>query len=224
MNSINIALSGADGRMGKTLSRQFMLDKDFKIVLAFDAEEEDNLSLDSYIIDILIDFTIAESAHRLIPKFLKKGIPVVSGTTSQNLWFDEYELLVKETKTPLAVIPNFSLGAMLLEEFGIIASKYFSNVELVEYHHSTKVDKPSGTAKKMAKSLNINEKSIHSIRLPGFLAHHELIFGKSGETLSLRHDTSGRDCYYWGIKKTINKLIEDKTPKFYKDLKDIIRG
>jgi 4-hydroxy-tetrahydrodipicolinate reductase len=221
MNKIRVALSGSNGRMGSVLTSQIIDDNELELVSAFDSDTDINTVLKEKI-DILVDFTVADSAHNIITKFLESKIPVVSGTTAQNKWFSEYEKLIKKYNTSLAVIPNFSIGAMLLEKFGKIAKQYIPDAELIEYHHSTKRDKPSGTAKKIAGSIGINEENIHAIRLPGFLAHHELIFGKSGETLHIKHDTSGRDCYYWGIKKTIQKIVNDKKARFYKGLDEII--
>jgi len=221
MNSIKIALSGSFGKMGKVLSSQFENDDELSLEAAFDATDDINSILNNDI-DVLVDFTVAKSARSIISESLSAGIPVISGTTAQNEWFPEYERMVDKYKTSLAIIPNFSIGAMLLEEFGVMAKKYISDAELIEYHHATKRDKPSGTAKKIASSVGIDDENIHAIRLPGFLAHHELIFGKSGETLSLRHDTSGRECYFWGIKKAIMKIYHDKNPRFYKGLKEMI--
>ena len=130
------------------------------------------------------------------------------------------------------VAPNFALGAVVLNYIASIAADFFDYVEIIETHHDQKVDAPSGTALSLAKSLSnrktfiqpptlketiqgtrggdYNTVNIHSIRLPGKLAQHEVVFGSSGQTLSLRHDTLSRDCYIPAISLSLKKIIKIK--------------
>ena len=217
---INVAFSGSSGRMGKAILPLIKKDNDFNLVLAFDKNDDYKKMLQDKKIDVLIDFTYFKAANEIIPFFLKKSICVVSGTTAQECYFDEYKSLVEKYNVSLAVIPNFSIGAYLLSKFSIYANRFFEKCEIIESHHITKKDKPSGTARQLANKLSISD--IHSLRLSGILAKHEVIFGKSGEILSIIHNTIDRECYYYGIKLTVKKVLNTKGPYFYKSLSEII--
>ncbi|MEO0684977.1 MAG: 4-hydroxy-tetrahydrodipicolinate reductase, partial [Cyanobacteria bacterium J06649_11] len=141
-----------------------------------------------------------------------------------------------KASTGCLIIPNFSIGMVLLQQAAVTASQYFDHVEIIELHHNQKADAPSGTAIKTAQMLGELGKTynqaivketehitgargseadegvrIHSVRLPGLIAHQEVIFGASGQIYTLRHDTMDRSCYMPGVLLAIRKVIQLKS-------------
>jgi 4-hydroxy-tetrahydrodipicolinate reductase len=182
---------------------------------------------------VIVDFTIAEASIAAARTALKRGINVVIGTTGLSEGdIKEIGKLAEENKAGALIAPNFALGAVLLMHLSTIASKYFDHAEIIELHHNEKADAPSGTALNTANLMlqargkpflyatTKNEKlsgsrggqtdgiAIHSIRLPGFVASQEVIFGGKGQTLSLRHDTTGRECFVPGIILAIKEVVK----------------
>jgi 4-hydroxy-tetrahydrodipicolinate reductase len=181
---------------------------------------------------VLVDFTIPATVMGNIRVALKHKVACVVGTTGltqENL--TEIESLAKGAATPVFIAPNFAIGAVLMMEFAAQAAKYFSKAEIIELHHDKKLDSPSGTAlltaKKMAQvegcSLTadasvtneaaprgelVNDKiRVHSVRLPGYVASQEVIFGGLGQTLSIRHDSLNRESFMPGVVLAIRKVI-----------------
>jgi 4-hydroxy-tetrahydrodipicolinate reductase len=156
--------------------------------------------------DVLVDFTIPDQALGNAAACLEAGVSVVVGTTG----FDLGELRAQAERTwdggegPRAfVAPNFAIGAVLMMELGQRVAEHMPEVEIVELHHDRKLDKPSGTAARTAELLraagaNVHE-PIHSIRLPGLVAHQELVFGGEGQTLTIRHDSIDRASFMPGV-------------------------
>jgi 4-hydroxy-tetrahydrodipicolinate reductase len=126
-----------------------------------------------------------------------------TGLTSQNL--EEIKLLCAENKVNCLVAPNFAIGAVLMMRFAKEAIKHMPQAEIIEFHHETKADKPSGTALKTAQLMG-KEVPIHSVRLPGLVAHQEVIFGGLGQTLTLRHDSISRESFMPGVVMAIRKI------------------
>ena len=176
-------------------------------------------------IDVLIDFTQPKSIFENAKFCLNNGIKIVIGTTGLKDEEIEYlEKLSKEKNTGCFIAPNFSTGAVLMMMFAQMAAKYFDNAEIIELHHNQKKDAPSGTAIKTALmmskenesfikgncpetetvkgargGISYNDIHIHSIRMPGYMASQEVLFGSNGQTLSIRHDSTDRKCYMSGI-------------------------
>ena len=169
-----------------------------------------------------------------IKNYMENKVKSVIGTTG--LSEDEIgkiEIMSKENNTGIIIAPNFSIGAILMMKYAKEASKYFSNAEIIEYHHNQKKDAPSGTSIKTAQMMaennnnfklgNCEEKEtikgargaesgsiqIHSIRMPGFVASQEVIFGSDGQTLKIRHDTINRSCYMSGVILAIKHLYSN---------------
>ena len=182
---------------------------------------------------VLVDFTQAEVSMAAAPVAANHGINMVIGTTGisdENL--HELERLAKEQSTGIFVAPNFALGAVLLMHLAKMAAPYFEYADIIEMHHEAKIDAPSGTALAMARAIgqdkrfqrNYPEKEplpgtrggerngigIHSVRMAGRSAHHEVIFGTAGQTVTLRHDTLGRDCYMPGVTRAIREVVNLK--------------
>ena len=187
-------------------------------------------------IDVMVDFTNAQAVLDNLPRVMDKGIHVVVGTTGLT---QELGKQAEAAQVGLFIAANFAIGAVLMMKFAEEAAKYMPNVEIIELHHDHKLDAPSGTAvttlKKIAKSRqafvqgapNEYEKiagsrggeyegmHVHSVRLPGYVAHQEVIFGGLGQTLTIRHDSISRESFMPGVLLAIKKvgswvgLVED---------------
>jgi 4-hydroxy-tetrahydrodipicolinate reductase len=182
---------------------------------------------------VLVDFTVADAAVANALAALEMGVrPVIgtSGISQQDL--DSIERRAAETKTGAFIAPNFALGAVLMMHFARIGARYFDSAEIIELHHDQKIDAPSGTAVKTAQEMaeahakafatNVPDKEplpggrgavwegvrIHSVRLPGLVAHQEVIFGALGQTLVIRHDTSDRTAFMPGVLIAIREVVK----------------
>lgn len=186
---------------------------------------------------VMVDFTHPESVYENIRAAIAYGVRPVVGTTGLNpTQIQELAEFSDKASLGCLLIPNFSIGMVLLQQAAIAASRYFDHVEIIELHHNQKADAPSGTAVQTAqllaelgKTYNVplveeTEKltgargaqaeegiRIHSVRLPGLIAHQEVIFGAPGQIYTLRHDTSDRSCYMPGVLLAIRKVVQLKT-------------
>ena len=191
-------------------------------------------------IDVLVDFTQPASIFENAKYCLNNGIKIVIGTTGlTDEQIAELQKLSKEKNTGCLIAPNFSTGAVLMMMFAKQASKYFDNAEIIELHHNQKKDAPSGTAIKTALMMseeketftkdNCPEKEtikgsrggisysdihIHSLRMPGYIASQEVIFGSSGQIMTIRHDSMDRKCYMQGVLLAV-KHVADKNDFIY---------
>jgi 4-hydroxy-tetrahydrodipicolinate reductase len=154
--------------------------------------------------DAAVDFTTPEAAPANVRATLEQGVSCVVGTTG----WDPAELgaLAAEKGLRLFVAPNFSIGAVLMMRFAGEAAAHFPRAEIVELHNEAKKDAPSGTARATADL--IGDAAIHSVRLPGLVAHQEVIFGGEGQLLTIRHDTTGRESFADGVLLALEKLGE----------------
>ncbi|MBV9681283.1 MAG: 4-hydroxy-tetrahydrodipicolinate reductase, partial [Solirubrobacterales bacterium] len=142
--------------------------------------------------DVLVDFTVPTSAVANARLATEAGVHVVIGTTG----FDPAEL-EDATGANIFVAPNFAIGAVLMMQFAVQAARHMTKAEIIELHHETKVDAPSGTAARTAALMAQASPTgatppIHSVRLPGLVAHQEVILGDVGQTLTIRHDSTDR--------------------------------
>jgi 4-hydroxy-tetrahydrodipicolinate reductase len=155
--------------------------------------------------DAMVDFTAPSAAVPNVLRALAAGVPCVVGTSGWDT--DEVDEVARAAKLPVFVAPNFAIGAVLMMRFAVEASKHLEAAEIVELHHATKLDAPSGTAKATAAAME-GDVPIHSVRLPGLVAHQEVILGGPGQTLTIRHDTSTRDAFVRGVLLALSKLNE----------------
>ncbi|HWG55269.1 MAG TPA: dihydrodipicolinate reductase C-terminal domain-containing protein [Gaiellaceae bacterium] len=155
--------------------------------------------------DAAVDFTRPDAVEANVRSCLEAGVPVVVGTTG---WDEERVAALARTHgLPVFYAPNFSIGAVLMMRFAEEAATLMRGAEIVELHHATKLDAPSGTAKATAERLG-GGVPIHSVRLPGLVAHQEVIFGGPGETLTIRHDTTSREAFVPGVLRALERIRE----------------
>jgi 4-hydroxy-tetrahydrodipicolinate reductase len=202
---------------------------DFQPMLAFVSQQKEPA--------VMVDFTHPDSVYENVRSAIAYGVRPVVGTTGLSpQQIKELAEFADKASTGCLIIPNFSIGMVLLQQAALQASQYFDHVEIIELHHNQKADAPSGTAlqtaqllAEMGKSFNpptVEETEklpgargstagegirIHSVRLPGLIAHQEVMFGAPGQIYTLRHDTSDRACYMPGVILAIRKVLQLKT-------------
>lgn len=185
-------------------------------------------------IDVIIDFTQPKSIFENAKYCLNNGIKIVIGTTGlSDEQIAELKKLSQEKNTGCLIAPNFSTGAVLMMMFAKQAAKYFNNAEIIELHHNQKKDAPSGTAIKTAAMMaevkedfaknncpetetiegarggnSYSNIHIHSVRMPGYIASQEVIFGSSGQIMTIRHDSMDRKCYMQGVLLAVKHVAE----------------
>jgi 4-hydroxy-tetrahydrodipicolinate reductase len=153
--------------------------------------------------DAVVDFTRPEVVETNVRAALEAGVPCVVGTTG---WGPrEFDALAQERGVPLFVAPNFAVGAVLMMRFAAEAARHLPQAEIVELHAETKLDAPSGTAKATA-ALLPGDPPIHSVRLPGLVAHQEVLLGGLGQVLTIRHDTTSREAFVPGVLLALERL------------------
>jgi 4-hydroxy-tetrahydrodipicolinate reductase len=158
--------------------------------------------------DAMVDFTAPAAVVPNVLRALTAGVPCVVGTTGWDT--AEVDDVARAAKLPVFVAPNFAIGAVLMMRFAVEASRHLQAAEIIELHHATKLDAPSGTAKATSAAME-GDVPIHSVRLPGLVAHQEVILGGSGQTLTIRHDTTSREAFVPGVLLALSKL-EDLPP------------
>ena len=186
-------------------------------------------------IDVLVDFTQPKSIFENAKYCLNNGIKIVIGTTGlTDEQIEELKKLSQEKNTGCLIAPNFSTGAVLMMMFAKQAAKYFDNAEIIELHHNQKKDAPSGTAIKTAAMMAEDKEDfaknncpetetiegarggtsysnihIHSVRMPGYIASQEVIFGSSGQIMTIRHDSMDRKCYMQGVLLAVKHIAKN---------------
>ncbi len=260
-----IAMFGICGKMGTSMAKELLKEKDMEVICGFDKlnvgkdigyvlgigennkkifnRYEDVRNLNP---DLIIDFTNAEAASETITWALNEGIDIIVGTTG----FKKDELVKIEERanksgSKVFIVPNFSIGAVLMIKISQMIAKYFDDCEIIELHHDKKKDAPSGTsiftAQQISQTKEFNSARlkdgetetmggsrgafsdgihIHSVRLPGFLAHQNVIFGTCGQTLSIKHDSIDRSSFYPGLLLAIRKI--NKMPNYTYGLDKIL--
>lgn len=248
----NIILSGIMGRMGNMIVREFLRTRRVTLVGAVVAQDEierarvllDSLGAEtvpvswdvSHVlqtagqVDVFLDFSVWDAVQDNIPKVAQGAVPSVIGVTG--FIEDDFEWLEKhanENNIPILLVPNFSVGVLLIKKMSMLAREHFPTVELLETHHDLKRDAPSGTSLDIATSLakiqppdpvhppvdeldmgsrglSIRDVKIHSLRLPGVIAEQEVIFAGNGEILTIKHKTTSRIAFMDGIYFAIENI------------------
>ncbi|MBR2430000.1 4-hydroxy-tetrahydrodipicolinate reductase [bacterium] len=236
---IKVAVCGSNGKMGQEIVKAVNNANDMMLVAQIDLSNGEFVTIkdakNSVKIDVLIDFTQPASIYENALYCLNNDIKLVVGTTGlSDLQISELKKLSEERNVSCLIAPNFSTGAVLLMKFAQMASKYFENAEIIELHHNQKKDAPSGTAIKTAQlmagvnddftkgncfeketvegsrgGVSYNNIHIHSVRMPGYIASQEVLFGASGQIMSLRHDSMNRECYMDGVLLATRYVVEN---------------
>lgn len=263
-NAIPVVVNGAAGKMGREVVKAVAQAQDMTLLGAIDRSPENigkdagelaGLSepLEVPITDqlepmlaftaqerqpgVMVDFTHPSTVYDNVRSAIAYGIRPVIGTTGlSSAQIQDLAEFADKASTGCLIIPNFSIGMVLLQQAAQAASQYFDYVEIIELHHNQKADAPSGTAIQTAQMLAEMGKTynsavveeteklpgargsltedgirIHSVRLPGLIAHQEVIFGAAGQVYTLRHDTSDRACYMPGVLLAIRKVLQLKS-------------
>jgi len=191
---MRVALFGASGKVG-TLLVPVLREAGHEIV---DARASGPAGC-----DVAIDFTQPDAVAGNVEACLANSVPVVLGTSGFDV--EAVDSAAREAGVPCFYAPNFAVGATLMMRFAEEAAKIFPRAEIVELHAETKLDAPSGTAKATAQRMG-TDPPIHSIRLPGLVAHQEVVFGGAGETLTVRHDTTSREAFVPGVLRAVERV------------------
>ncbi len=230
-NKINLIINGARGRMGQEAVAAVANEPSLKLVAALDKNDDLGVSIRVFKADVVLDFTNAESVFENTKIIItNKACPVIGSSGLLPEQISELELLAKQNNVSGIIVPNFSLGAVLMMKFSALAAKYYSQIEIVERHHPNKLDAPSGTAIRTAEliSAQLNPKSIHnhisketiphalganhknipihSLRLNGSCAHQSVYFGGNDETLTITHDSMHRRSFMPGVVLACKKV------------------
>jgi len=227
---VNVVVCGAYGKMGQEVINAISKESDMKVVGGVDVRGVDEKvmgisvrkDLETVIKetqpDAIVDFTRREAALKNIKVGVENNVTVIVGTTGFTQEdISELEEFIRSHKGKVLIAPNFAIGAVLLIKCAELVAPFMDNVEIVELHHDSKLDSPSGTSIATAKvisqhkrfypaphssdarGLNVEGIAIHSVRLPGLVAHQEVIFGAIGQTLILRHDSISRESFMPGV-------------------------
>jgi 4-hydroxy-tetrahydrodipicolinate reductase len=207
MSAIRVAVAGAAGRMGKTVCDAVQGADDMELVARADPALDTTLA-EAFAErpDVLVDFTVPTTAVANAREAVAAGVHVVIGTTG----FDT-KVLSGATGANIFIAPNFAIGAVLMMQFSQQAARHMARAEIIELHHETKVDAPSGTAARTAALMSeaspqLGEVPVHSVRLPGLVAHQEVILGDVGQTLTIRHDSTDRTSFMPGVLLAIRRV------------------
>lgn len=232
---LKVIVNGANGRMGQVTVKAIGNDPECELVASTGPEDDLSAVIKATGADIVVDFTVASVAFANANKIIEAGAHPVIGTSG--LTADQIATLTSqcEAKNLGGIIaPNFSIGAVLMMRYAKDAAKYFSSVEIIELHHDGKEDSPSGTAMKTAdmiaetrqapsplkagketipgaRGANHHDIAIHAVRLPGLVAHQQVIFGGLGETLTLKHDSINREGFMPGVLLACKKVKSLRT-------------
>jgi 4-hydroxy-tetrahydrodipicolinate reductase len=205
---IRVAVSGAAGRMGQAVCETVEGAGDTELVAKADPALGVALADVLGEADVVVDFTTPDTALANAKACLEAGVHVVVGTTGFDL--DELRRAAEASQANCFVAPNFAIGAVLLMEVAQKIAPHMPECEIIELHHDKKLDAPSGTAKRTAELISAAgghvHEPIHSVRLPGLVAHQEVVFGGAGQTLSIRHDSIDRRSFMPGVLLAVQKV------------------
>jgi 4-hydroxy-tetrahydrodipicolinate reductase len=213
--TIRVAVAGAAGRMGETVCAAVEAADDLELVARADPQLDTTLeqALADASPDVVVEFSTPETVCPNARLCLERDVHVVVGATGMGKGqIAELEALAGKSKANCFVAPNFAIGAVLMMEASKLVAPHMKDCEIIELHHEAKVDAPSGTAARTADLITgaggRPDVPIHSVRLPGLVAHQEVIFGGLGQTLTIRHDSLSRESFMPGVLLAVRKVGE----------------
>ena len=206
---IRVAVAGAAGRMGATVCEAVEGAEDLQLTGRADPALGTPLEDVLGDADVVVDFTRPDTAVPNALACLAAGVHVVIGTTGFDV--DELRGIGPHPPANVLIAPNFAIGAVLMMRFAAEASRHMAKAEIVELHHDRKLDAPSGTAARTAEMMD-GDVPIHSVRLPGLVAHQEVILGDVGQTLTIRHDSIDRESFMPGVLLAVRHVADLPEP------------
>jgi 4-hydroxy-tetrahydrodipicolinate reductase len=225
VDAIRVLVSGAAGRMGEAVCEAVEGAEDLELAGRADPALGNSVSdlLDSA--DVMVDFTTPEAAPANIIEAVNAGVHAVVGSTGFDVEDLRVSVMGAEGRANCFLAPNFAIGAVLMMEASKLVAPHMPEAEIVELHHEQKKDAPSGTAKRTAELIraaggNVHE-PIHSVRLPGLVAHQEVVFGGQGQTLTIRHDSTDRTSFMPGVLLAVRK-VPDLPERFVVGLENLL--
>jgi 4-hydroxy-tetrahydrodipicolinate reductase len=204
---IRVGVAGAAGRVGQAICAGVEAADDLVLAGRADPALDTPLSAILGECDVVVDFTRPDTALDNALACVEAGVHVVIGTTG----FDPSPLAQRRGPGNAFLAPNFAIGAVLMMRFATEASKLMAKAEIIELHQDTKLDAPSGTAKRTAELMH-GDVPIHSVRLPGLVAHQEVILGDVGQTLTIRHDSTDRTSFVPGVLLAVRRVGAQEAP------------
>jgi 4-hydroxy-tetrahydrodipicolinate reductase len=198
---LRVGVAGAAGKVGRAICDGVEAADDLVLAGRADPALDTPLSAILGDCDVVVDFTRPDTALDNAIVCVEAGVHVVVGTTG----FDPSPLRERRGPGNAFLAPNFAIGAVLMMRFAVEASKHMDKAEIIELHHDKKLDKPSGTAARTAELME-GDVPVHSVRLPGLVAHQEVILGGTGETLTIRHDSLDRVSFMPGVLLAIRRV------------------
>jgi 4-hydroxy-tetrahydrodipicolinate reductase len=206
---LRVGVAGAAGKVGRAICDGVEAAEDLNLGGRADPALDTPLAAILPDCDVVVDFTRPDTALENAIACVEAGVHVVIGTTG----FDPSPLAGIRPRPPgnAFLAPNFAIGAILMMRFATEASKLMAKAEIIELHHDGKLDKPSGTAKRTAELME-GDVPIHSVRLPGLVAHQEVILGDVGQTLTIRHDSTDRTSFVPGVLLAVRRVGDQQEP------------
>lgn len=213
--AIRLGVIGAHGRMGTEVGKTARQDSEVELVA--ELGRGDLLDrLQEKVAEVAVDFTTPEAVKGNVLWLIERGIHAVVGTSGlTEADLEELEAAAQGGRANVFIAPNFAVGAVLMMRFAAEAAPYFQAAEIVERHRAAKLDKPSGTSLRTSALMGsartapwLKPVEIHSLRLPGSVAHQEVLLGAPGETLTIRHDSIDRTCFMPGVMLAVKKVQE----------------
>jgi 4-hydroxy-tetrahydrodipicolinate reductase len=209
VSALRVGVAGAAGRVGRAICDGVEAERDLELTGRADPALDTPLEAILPDCDVVVDFTRPDTALENALACVRAGVHVVIGTTG----FDPAPLAEISPRPPgnAFLAPNFAIGAVLMMKFAAEASKYMKSAEIIELHRDGKLDKPSGTAKHTAELME-GDVPVHSVRLPGLVAHQEVILGDVGQTLTIRHDSMDRTSFVPGVLLAVRRVADQGAP------------
>jgi 4-hydroxy-tetrahydrodipicolinate reductase len=202
---IRVGVAGAAGRVGAAVCEAVEQADDMQLTGRADPQLGVALADILGDCDVVVDFTTPDAALGNARACVQAGVHAVIGTTGWDP--EELREIGSQRRANVFVAPNFAIGAVLMMRFAVEASKYMAKAEIIELHHDGKLDAPSGTAARTAQLME-GDVPIHSVRLPGLVAHQEVILGDVGQTLTIRHDSTDRTSFVPGVLLAVRRVAD----------------